>query len=111
MRLHIICPHCSKPAKSTHLRQLSLLVTEVYYRCDNVECGARFATNVEVIRQLQLPANVNPAVNVPLSPMVNRRGLADAIDLLRDAVLPRQGELRAGPGQLDIFNHAQGAGP
>ncbi len=42
MKLHITCPNCGKAAFGTHKRQLSELVTEVFYECRNPHCFARF---------------------------------------------------------------------
>lgn len=105
MKLHITCPNCGKAAFGTHKRQLSELVTEVYYECRNPHCFARFVFTGEVARWLQLPVKLNQQLNVPLSPAINVRGLQDALQHLHVADLPPSGEaFEVARGQLDIFH-------
>ena len=109
MRLHIKCPNCGKPAYSFRLRQLSTLVTEVAYDCRNPACGASFVFTGEVSRYLRMPSFVNPQVHVPLSPIVQRRQIEEAMKRLHTATLPPEGEIvseNEGEQQLDIFHHA-----
>lgn len=111
MRLHIKCPNCGKPAVSFRTRQLSDIVTEVSYNCRNPVCGASFVFVGEVHRWLRLPTQLNPRLNVPLSPIIERRMLAQALATLRTAELPPEGEIVSPPpGQIDIFDHANPEG-
>ena len=93
MRLHITCPNCEKPAKAFRTRKLSNVVTEVAYNCTNVACGSSFVFLGEVARWLRIPSFINSAVNVPLSPLVKRQQIAEAIASMRVAELPAQGEI------------------
>ena len=110
MKLHIVRPNCGKRAFSTHMRQLSPVVTEIGYECRNPHCFARFVFQGEVARWLQLPISLDPRLNVPLSPAIQIRQQRDALSLLRIAELGDIGEMFPKPkGQLDIFH--DGASP
>jgi ribosomal protein S27E len=92
-RLHIRCPNCGTPSKAFKVRQLSEVTTEVCYDCQSESCGARFVFTGEVSRYLRVPGFVNPRVNVPLSPIVERRQLIEALENMGTARLPPEGEL------------------
>lgn len=107
MRLHIKCPNCAKPAKAYRTRQMSEVVTEVAYNCHNPACGSNFVVTAEVSRYLRLPTFINPRVNVPLSPIIQRRQITEAIERLQTAQLPDVGEIvcpSEGTRQRDIFD-------
>lgn len=105
-RLHILCPNCSQPAFGFRKRQLSTLVTELAYECRNPMCRGSFVFQGEVSRWLTIPANLDPRLNVPLSPIVERRMQLDAIANLQTATLPEEGEIIQLPrgSQIDIFS-------
>lgn len=104
MKLHIACPHCEQPAYGTHKRQLTQLVTQLTYVCRNPHCGAAFIFQGEVLRQLRLPSRPNPKVNVPLSPVIQRRALIDALENLpTDDSGPEDETFPPSKEQLDIF--------
>lgn len=110
MRLHIKCPNCGKPAVSFRTRQLSDLVTEISYNCRNAVCGASFVFVGEVHRWLRLPTQLNPRINVPLSPIIQRRLLVHALQTLHTAELPPEGEIvNSESAQIDIFDNASPA--
>ena len=88
MRLHILCPNCDQPAKASHKRQLSRIVTELVYNCTNPSCGCSFVFVGEVHRLLRLPSQLDPQLNIALSPMVKRRELTDALRTLPTANVP-----------------------
>ncbi len=119
MRLHITCPNCETPAKGFKTRKLSLVTTEVGYNCSNPACGASFVSIVEVARWLRMPSFINPQVNVPLSPFVQRSQIAEALVTMRVAALPPEGEMISPAEvsrQLGIFDQqpfqmATAAGP
>lgn len=92
-RLHIRCPNCGSPSKAFKIRQLSEVTTEIGYDCQADTCGARFVFTGEVSRYLRVPAFVNPRVNVPLSPVIQRRQLLEALEQMGTARLPPEGEL------------------
>lgn len=92
-RLHIKCPNCGSPSKAFKVRQLTEVTTEIGYDCLSESCGARFVFTGEVSRYLRVPSYLNPRVNVPLSPVVERRQLVEAIEHMGTARLPPEGEL------------------
>lgn len=92
-RLHIRCPNCGAPSKAFKIRQLTDVTTEIGYDCLSESCGARFVFTGEVSRYLRVPAFLNPRVNVPLSPVVQRRQIVEALAHIGTALLPPQGEL------------------
>ncbi|SDZ69511.1 Ogr/Delta-like zinc finger [Variovorax sp. YR266] len=110
MRLHIKCPNCGHPATSTRTRQPSTLVTEISYSCGNSACGAAFVLLGEVHRWLRLPTQIMTGLNVPLSLVVHRNRLRDALDRLRTADLPPAGEIIGGPDD-EVPNATRGDSP
>lgn len=92
-RLHIKCPNCGSPSKAFKVRQLTEVTTEIGYDCLSESCGARFVFTGEVSRYLRVPSFLNPRVKVPLSPVVERRQLVEAIEHMGTAHLPPEGEL------------------
>lgn len=105
-RLRIRCPNCGKPSRGYKTRPLSAITTEVAYDCTTEGCGAGFVVTAEVSRYIRMPANINTAVNVPISPVVERRKLIEAIESMGTAKLPPQGEIVAPPDSLrqsDLF--------
>ncbi|RYE00578.1 MAG: hypothetical protein EOP50_03540 [Sphingobacteriales bacterium] len=118
VRLHITCPNCETPAKGYKTRKLSSVVTEVAYNCTNPACGSSFVSIVEVARWLRMPSFINPQVNVPLSPFVQRSQIAEALATMRVAALPPEGEMISANDasrQLGMFDQpfqmATAAGP
>lgn len=64
------CPHCDSPATQRTARQLSSLVREVTYRCEDDTCGHGFVCQIEVIRTTIHSATPNPAIHLPFAPQV-----------------------------------------
>ena len=52
---------------------MSAVVTEVLYNCTQPGCGAGFVGAFTVSRFLKLPLNLDPTLNIPLSPLVQKR--------------------------------------
>ena len=88
MRLHILCPNCDQPAKASHKRQLSRIVTELVYNCTTPACGCAFVFVGEVHRLLRMPAHMRPGLNIALSPSLRRRELTEALRTLPTAKVP-----------------------
>lgn len=110
-RLRIRCPNCGEPSKGDKTRHLSALTTEVSYFCPIDSCGAGFVVTAEVSRYIRLPTVLNPSVNVPLSPIVERRSIAQALENMSTAKLPPEGEIVTLPESLrqsDLFAAAHG---
>ena len=56
------CPHCSARAKFRTSRKLSSTTTEIYFQCQNYECGHTWKSYLSAVHTIvpsQLP---NPAV-------------------------------------------------
>lgn len=47
--------------------QLTALVREVRYRCDNDECGHQFVAHIEIIRTVQPSMQPRPDIFLPLA--------------------------------------------
>ena len=101
-----MCPNCGHKAFGFRKRQLSTLVTELAYECRNPLCRGSFVFQGEVRRWLSIPSNLDPRLNVPLSPIVQRRQQLDALNNLQIAVLPDVGEMIQPErgSQIDIFS-------
>lgn len=107
--LHIRCPHCAKQATAFKGRPLTAITTELAYRCTDESCGCTFVVTAEVCRMLSLPPQLNSQVNVPLSPIIQRRQIINALELAGTATLPPEGEIIDTPEalrQADMFDHA-----
>lgn len=101
VRLHILCPNCQQPAKASHKRQLSRLVTELAYNCQNPVCGGAFVFVGEAHRWLRLPASPDPEIRLPISPLVQRRALLEMLRTLPDAAMPARGEITGAARRLE----------
>jgi hypothetical protein len=60
------CPHCHSAATTRSSREISALVREVYYQCNNVVCGHTFKAMVEIVKTLSPPALADPAISAQL---------------------------------------------
>lgn len=68
-RFGLPCPHCGSTAPVRTSRQISLVVSEAYHACSNIEhCGATFATQTTIVRMLSPSNSPNPRVHLPQAP-------------------------------------------
>lgn len=76
------CPHCGHNANVRTSRQISNLVGESYHACSNLECGATFASQTQIIRMISPSNTPNPRVHLPQTPprAPMRRGLPPGND-------------------------------
>jgi hypothetical protein len=75
------CPHCKSAARARTSTQLSPLFREVTYQCANLFCGHVWVCGLEAIRTLSPSAKPDPEINIPLSPHVQRRVLAQQLNI------------------------------
>lgn len=61
-RMKLKCPHCRSTALVRSSRELSPLLREAYYQCNNIACGHTFKANVEVVLTLSPSSCPNPAI-------------------------------------------------
>lgn len=64
----IACPHCDTRAKVRSSEQMTSLVRELRFTCDNDACGHTFLGTLEITRTITPSARPNPAVNLPMTP-------------------------------------------
>lgn len=64
----IICPHCEESCSIRNSQQLTPVVRQIRYRCDNDDCGHVFVAQLEVIRTCVRSAIENAGVTIPYSP-------------------------------------------
>lgn len=91
---HIACPDCGADMtiRSSHVASATMRSLE--YRCTSHECGAAFAATLELSYRLSLPAQPNPAVDLPLSTRIDRAALAAVLETA-DNVSPATSSLPA----------------
>jgi hypothetical protein len=65
-RIHMKCPHCQSAATVRTSREVSALVREVYYQCNNVVCGHTFKATVEIVKTLSPAACPDPRIAAQL---------------------------------------------
>lgn len=101
-----MCPNCGKPAFGFRKKQLSKRVTELAYECRNPTCRGSFVFHGEVNRWLTLPAHLDPKLDIPLSPFIQRRQQIEALNNLQTANVTEADELIAheSGSQIDIFH-------
>lgn len=61
----IECPHCRRPARVRSSEQVTALVREVRYRCDNDACACQFLAQIEIIRMVQPSLRPAPSIMLP----------------------------------------------
>ena len=71
-RVRINCPHCQAPAKARTSKSLSPIYREITYQCTNVHCGHTYVAGLEIVRTLSPSAIPNAAIDIPLSPHMQR---------------------------------------
>lgn len=64
--MRIKCPHCSGNAKVRTSRSLSPISRELYYQCQNVQCGHTWYSLLSVIRTIVPSRTPNQKVYIPL---------------------------------------------
>ena len=64
----ISCPHCSGPATHRKANLLSELVRDVYFRCENDDCGHHFVVQMAVTRTIVPSRTPKASVTLPYSP-------------------------------------------
>ncbi len=60
------CPHCGTRAIIRRSEQITALVREADYRCDNDACGHVFVVAIEVVRTIVPSATPNALIRLPL---------------------------------------------
>lgn len=60
------CPHCRTLGRIRSSKELSPLLREIYYQCDDLDCGHTWVASLEAIRTLSPSAKPNPAITKEL---------------------------------------------
>ena len=105
---HFSCPDCGAPCVIRSSSELSDTMRALEYDCTNHECGASFAGHAELTRRLSLPAQPNPAVNLPLSNRVDRARLRAVLDTADEQAQQRS---TLPPVNADLFDMPPAAAP
>lgn len=61
------CAHCDSSATIRTSRQMTPTCRELYFQCQNIECGHTFSAVLEVTRTIVPSQTPNPAVYIPQS--------------------------------------------
>lgn len=69
--MRIKCPHCGSKANIRSSRELSEISRELYYQCENVECGHTWRSLLSMIRTIVPSRTPNPKVFIPLENKVS----------------------------------------
>lgn len=59
------CPHCGTRAIIRSSEQISALVREADYRCDNIDCGHTFVVELAIVRTIVPSAMPRAGVHLP----------------------------------------------
>jgi predicted RNA-binding Zn-ribbon protein involved in translation (DUF1610 family) len=62
----IHCPHCGARSLVRTSEQLTPLVRELRYRCDDDDCGHTFVAQLSVIRTIRPSAKPRPGIHLPI---------------------------------------------
>lgn len=60
------CPHCGTRAIIRSSGQISPLVREADYQCDNVVCGHTFVAQIAIVRTIVQSATPRAGIHLPL---------------------------------------------
>lgn len=63
----ISCPHCRSVAAIRTSDQVSDLLRQLRFRCENDECGHVFAADLSIVRTIVPSATPNPAIKLPFA--------------------------------------------
>ena len=63
----IECPHCKSPASQRKANVLSELVRDIYFRCEDDDCGHHFVVQMAVTRTVAPSRKPNVAISLPFS--------------------------------------------
>ena len=66
------CPHCRARSTIRHSREVSPILREITYQCDDAECGHTFLVHAAAIRTLSPSAKPDPLVYLPISERTRR---------------------------------------
>lgn len=64
----IACPHCGTRAIVRDSQQMTLLVRELRFHCENDACGHTFVGQLVITRTVRPSACPNPDVYLPMAP-------------------------------------------
>ncbi|HEX7856014.1 MAG TPA: ogr/Delta-like zinc finger family protein [Sphingobium sp.] len=64
----IACPHCGRTPRVRGSEQITPLIREVRYLCDNDECGHSFVATIEIVRTVRPSLRPNAGISLPVLP-------------------------------------------
>ncbi len=64
----INCPHCQHGAAVRGSEQVTTLIREVRYRCDNDDCGHTFVATIEIVRTVRPSLRPRAGIILPVLP-------------------------------------------
>jgi hypothetical protein len=64
----MICPHCHGPSTGFKTTQLTELIREISYLCQNGDCRHMFVAQIEPVRSIIGSRNPNPNIKLPVRP-------------------------------------------
>ena len=66
------CPHCRARSTIRHSFEVTPILRELLYQCDDAECGHTFVVHAAAIRTLSPSAKPDPLVYLPISEKTRR---------------------------------------
>lgn len=84
-QLRVRCPHCCEQSLCRNSETLSPLLKELYFACQNLECGHVFVARLETCRTLSPSAIPNPEIVLPFSTRVRRAVLIQQLEMFKES--------------------------
>ncbi len=67
------CPHCHSSAAIRTSKKVSDLVREYYIRCNNIECGHSWKSQMSAIASITPSQMPNPNITLPMTTTPRKR--------------------------------------
>lgn len=64
----IRCPHCHTGTRVRSSEQVTPLIREVRYLCDNDDCGHLFVAQIAIVRTVRRSLSPRPGIDLPVLP-------------------------------------------
>lgn len=68
--MKMLCPHCNSKSKIRTSRTISSISRELYYQCNNIDCGHTWSALLSAIRTIVPSQCPNPKVYIPVSDQI-----------------------------------------
>jgi hypothetical protein len=101
--ISIHCPHCHHPVRAIKTRNMSNLMKEITYLCQNARCAHVYVASLEVLRTVSLSAQPDLSLRIPISQQIGQSAVLQLANQQWDVARPSQ------PTHHHRFGLAEGA--